>query len=223
MIERVEQWVRWPLWSWRNLAVTTVAVLVLFTAVGRLTTTAAAGSGAPRPVETVPVAVPDASTATGIPVPPATPAPTAMPAPTGMPAPTASARPSPTTTPGGSAGTGPSDPTAAAVAFVTEWTRGTTDQAAWLETLKPLTTAEYQASLATVDPARVPARKALDKGRLLSTSGSRSLVQVATDGGAMTVTLALRDGSWLVADIEPANQPPGAPTPALTARPTGTG
>lgn len=221
MIERVEQWLRWPLWSWRNLIITTLAALVLFTAVGRLTTTtAAAESAVSRPVETVPVPVPNRSSATA---PPATTAPV----------PTSSARPSPTTTSVGSAGTGPSapsgpsaaagDPTAVAVAFVTEWTRAAPDQGTWLAALKPLTTAEYQSSLATVDPARVPARRVLDKGKLLSTSGQRSQVQVATDGGTMTVILALRDGSWLVSDIEPANQPPGAPTPALTARPTPSG
>ena len=37
MIARLEQWIRWPLWSWRHLVVTVVAVLVLFTALGRLT------------------------------------------------------------------------------------------------------------------------------------------------------------------------------------------
>jgi len=46
-----------------------------------------------------------------------------------------------------------------------------------------------------VDPARVPATRTRDTGRLLSTSGQQSLVQVATNAGGMTVTLVLRTRS----------------------------
>ena len=62
----------------------------------------------------------------------------------------------------------------------------------------------------------MPATRSLDSGRLLSTSGQQSLVRVATDAGGMTVILVMVGGHWLVADIEPADQPPGATTPALT-------
>ncbi len=204
MIARVEQWIRWPLWSWRNLAVTVVAVLVVFTAVGRLTNGQASASGRPSSgaepvVPTGQVTAPTPSVA--VPSPAMAPVPTTE-RPTGTG--TSTGRPVATST-----------PSQVAVEFTRAWTRTTLDQATWLAGLKPFVTTEYLSSLSTVDPARVPASRVVDAGRELSTSGQQALVQVGTDGGAMTVTLVLRDGSWLVSDIEPTNQPPGAPTPSL--------
>ena len=209
MIARLEQWLRWPLWSWRNLFVSTIAVLVVFTAVGRLTTSSGPAQQPRSAAATVQVAVPAPSTAA-----PTTQSTVPVAAPATVPA-----------TPGGKSSTIPvtSAPPAGqpsapeiAVAFTTAWTRTTLDQPAWLAGLKPLATPEYLTALTTVDPARVPATRSLDSGRLLSTSGQQSLVRVATDAGSMTVTLVMIGGHWLVADIEPADQPPGASTPALT-------
>jgi len=239
MIARLEQWLRWPLWSWRNLTASLVAALVLFTAVGRLTTGSASrldrdpgqAAGTAPPRSTAPAAT-EPATSTGTPQ-PATPTAPAAQLPATSTDPTAAAAVTPTapTVVAGSAtegnritsrsstaapGADAPSPTGVALDFTKAWTRTTLAQPAWLAGLKPLVTAEYLATLSTVDPARVPATRAFDAGRLLSTSGQQSLVQVTTDVGGMTVTLVLRGGQWLVADIEPADQPPGATTPPLT-------
>jgi len=224
MIARLEQWLRWPLWSWRNLTVSTIAVLVLFTAVGHLTT----GSGSGPDSRTRNLAATPASTSPSATTPSSATSPASAAAPTSAAA--ASATPTTSAPAAGSAtGTNPSStpapgadaPTRVALEFATAWTRTTSAQTAWLAGLKPLVTAEYLTALSTVDPARVPATRTLDPGRLLSTSGQQSLVQVATDAGGMTVTLLQRAGQWLVTDIEPAAPPPGATTPPLS-RATGT-
>jgi len=109
------------------------------------------------------------------------------------------ARSGPGTTPIGSpsstATAGAETPTRVTLDFTTAWTRTTLAQPAWLAALKPLVIPEYLAALSTVDPARVPATRTRDTGRLLSTSGQQSLVQVATNAGGMTVTLVLRTRS----------------------------
>ena len=127
----------------------------------------------------------------------------------------------PIASPSSTATAGADAPTRVALEFATAWTRTTSAQPAWLAGLKPLVTPEYMTALSTVDPARVPATRTLDAGRLLSTSGQQSLVRVATDAGGMTVALVQRAGQWLVTDIEPAAPPPGATTPQLS-RATGT-
>ncbi len=219
MIARFEQWLRWPLWSWRNLTVSTIAVLVLFTAVGRLTT----GSGSGPDSRTRNVAATAASTSPSATTPLSATSPvSATPTTSATAAGSATGTspiisPSSTPAPGADAQT----PTRVALDFTTAWTRTTSAQPAWLAGLKPLVTPEYMTALSTVDPARVPATRTLDPGRLLSTSGQQSLVQVATDAGGMTVTLLQRAGQWLVTDIEPAAPPPGATTPPLS-RATGT-
>jgi len=239
MIARLERWLRWPLWSWRNLTASLVAALVLFTAVGRLTTGSASrldrdpgqAAGTAPTRNTAPAATAPA-TSTGAPQPATPTAPAAqLPATSTDPTAAAAVTPAAPTVGAGSAtegnritsrsstaapGADASSPTGVALDFTKAWTRTTLPKPAWLAGLKPLVTAEYLATLSTVDPARVPATRAFDAGRLLSTSGQQSLVHVATDVGGMTVTLVLRSGQWLVADIEPADQPPGATTPPLT-------
>lgn len=213
MIERLEQWTRWPLWSWRNLTVTVVAVLILFTGLGRLANGEpsaskgpASGGRAVAPTGESTVAAPTAP----VPSPStATTAPTTQPSTRGV-----TSNGSPSTT---------AAPTPVAVEFTRAWTRTTVDQAAWLAALKPFVTSDYFSVLSTVDPARVPASRVVDAGRELSSSGERATVQVGTDGGTMAVTLVLRDRVWLVSDIEPTNLPPGAPTPSLTPGSTATG
>ena len=228
MIARLEQWLRWPLWSWRNLTVCTIAVLVLFTAVGRLT--AGSGSGPdsrPRNVAATAASTsPSATTSLSATSPAsATPSTSAGPA---SATPTTSALAAGSTTgtnpiisPSSTPAPGADAPIRVALEFATAWTRTTSAQPAWLAGLKPLVTPEYMTALSTIDPARVPATRTLDAGRLLSTSGQQSLVRVATDAGGMSVTLVQRAGQWLVTDIEPAAPPPGASTPPLT-RSTGT-
>jgi len=230
MIARLEQWLRWPLWSWRNLTISTIAVLVLFTAVGRLTTGSGSGPDsrtrnvAATAASTSPSATPPLSaTSPASATPPTSAAPASATPTTSAPAAGSATgtnpiiSPSSTPAPGADAPT----PTRVALEFATAWTRTTSAQPAWLVGLKPLVTPEYMTALSTVDPARVPATRTLDAGRLLSTSGQQSLVRVATDAGGMTVTLVQRAGQWLVTDIEPAAPPPGATTPPLS-RATGT-
>lgn len=218
MIARLEQWIRWPLWSWRNLVVTVVAVLVLFTAVGRLTNDRASASGGPSAlpaaVATTPATGPTSSVPATIAGSPAT-------APSPGAAASTTLRPTAPATAGQPTTSG--TPTQVAVEFTRAWTRTTLDQATWLSGLKALVTPGYLSALSTVDPSRVPASRVVDSGRQLSTSGQQALVQVGTDGGAMTVTLVLHAPTWLVADIEPANLPPGAPTPTLTPTPAAKG
>lgn len=213
MIERLEQWIRWPLWSWRNLVVTVVAVLVLFTALGRLASGGPSASKGPasRAGAVVPTGEATAATPSApLPLPRSTTAVSTTQGPTG-------------------AGTGTGRPIAnatavqVAVEFTRGWTRTTVDQAAWLAALKPFVTGDYFSVLSTVEPARVPASRVVDAGRQLSASGERAIVQVGTDGGTMSVTLVLQDRVWLVSDIEPANLPPGAPTPSLTPGSAATG
>ena len=218
MIARLEQWVRWPLWSWRNLVVTVVAVLVLFTAVGRLTNDRASASGGPSARPAASATAPATGPISSVPPTIAGSTPTAPSTATAAPS---TLRPTASATTGQPAVTG--TPTQVAVEFTRAWTRTTLDQATWLSGLKPHVTADYLSALSSVDPGRVPASRVVDSGRQLSTSGQQALVQVGTDGGAMTVTLVLHAPTWLVADIEPANLPPGAPTPTLTPTPAAKG
>ncbi len=228
MIARLEQWLRWPLWSWRNLTVSTIAVLVLFTAVGRLTTGSGSGPDsrtrnvAATPASTSPSATTPLSATSPASATPPTSAAAAFATPTtSAPAAGSATGTNPIISPSSTPAPGADAPTRVALDFATAWTRTTSAQPAWLAGLKPLVTPEYMTALSTVDPARVPATRTLDTGRLLSTSGQQSLVRVATDAGGMTVTLLLRAGQWLVTNIEPAAPPPGASTPPLS-RATGT-
>ena len=218
MIARLEQWLRWPLWSWRNLTISTIAVLALFTAVGHLTTGSGSGPDS-RPRNVAATATPTSPSAT-------TTAPATTPASAMSPAAPASATPAtsalaarsgPGTTPIGSpsstATAGAETPTRVALDFTTAWTRTTLAQPAWLAALKPLVIPEYLAALSTVDPARVPATRTRDTGRLLSTSGQQSLVQVATNAGGMTVTLVLRTCSLGDRDPHCRWGRPGSPGP----------
>ena len=213
MIARLERWIRWPLWSWRNLTVTTVALLAIFTAIGRLTTTADLGAERPprNTVATVPTASPTETPASPAPATTAAPGTSAQASP-GQPGRPVAPQP------------GSRTPVEVAALFATAWAQPSASQATWLSDLEPLATPEFLASLRTVDPARVPASKVLDSGSLTSSGDQRATVRVATDAGGMTVTLVVvQSGKWLVADIAPADQPPGATTPPLSPSPTGRG
>src|SRR5689334_9271609 len=118
--------IRWPLWSWRNLAITTVAVLVVFAALGRLT-----GGSAPASDNSTAASTPPASNLAGRePTVPAT-VPHTSPATTST-APTSTS----TTAPATSASTGRS-PVKVATAFVTAWTHTTGGEAQWIDGMKP--------------------------------------------------------------------------------------
>lgn len=199
------QWARWPLWSWRNLAVSTLAVLVLFAVVGRLTSATASTNGAatdPAPAS-APVStsrasvrpVPDTSSRTG----------TAKPS--------VGATTSPSTADVSVAGK--DDAQTAAVRFVTAWATPDASAQTWLTMLRPLCTARFQVALETSDPGRVPASRVTGPARVRASS-SGALVTVPTDTGAVVVTVVREGEVWKVADIAPGDPPPGAATPTLT-------
>ncbi len=209
MIARLERWIRWPLWSWRNLLVSTAALLVVFTAVGRLTTSSDAGSAQQPQNAAAIIPTPTSTSSTFVPT-------TSPTQPATIPRTSASGKATISAAPP----VGSRTPVQVAASFVNSWARPAAVQASWLADLKPLVTPEYLATLGTVDPSRVPATTVLDAGTVVSATSERANVRVATDAGGMSVTLAVQSGQWLVTDIEPADQAPGAPTPALT--PTGT-
>ncbi len=204
MSPRMLQWVRWPLWSWRNLAVTTLAVLVLFAAIGRLTS---ATAGPPRAADTAASA--STSGTENVSVPTGTQTLTAE-----MPVTPSGAAASSRTDQDAEAGSGGTTEEVA-TKFVSVWARPDQPAMSWLAALTPLTTASFRESLSGSDPARVPASKVTGAARGQQ-SGSRALVTVPTDAGALEVSVVREGGQWKVADIAPADAPPGAPTPTLT-------
>ena len=207
MSPRMLQWARWPLWSWRNLAVSTLAVLILLALVGRLTSATASSSGAATD-----------------------------PAPGPTPLSTATSQASVEPVPGTSSMTGPATPSVgattsastaagsvvdkdgaqtAAVRFVTAWASPDASAQAWLTSLRPLCTAAFQLTLETSDPGRVPASRVTGTARV-GASSDGALVTVPTDAGAVVVSVVREGKVWKVADIAPGDPPQGAPTPTLT-------
>lgn len=186
---------RWPLWSWRNLSITAVLMLALLAVVGRATD----GQASARPAA-APAAPPtSASTQQTI---------------------SASPSPRPTTTGSTSApsASGPvtkQSATAVASAFVRAWSSdGSRD--AWYAAMGPWASPELLRSLASTDPAQVPADRVTGDGRLISSAKSSATVLVPTDGGDVLVTLTASGGAWKARDIAPADAPPAAETPSLT-------
>jgi hypothetical protein len=188
---------RWPLWSWRNLTITAVALLALLAFVGRATDGRASS---------LPAAAPATSTGTET---------AAAPQP---------ATQTPTTTPQSpSAPTPPpakpvakQSATAVATVFVRAWATDGATRDAWYSAMQPWASTELLRALASTDPAQVPADRVVADARLVSSSKTAAAVVVPTDGGDVQVTLAAEGGGWKVTDIAPADAPPAAETPSLT-------
>ena len=180
---------RWPLWSWRNLAITAFVVALLLAALGRLT-----AEGAPRP---------DASQATAATsvarpaVPGSTPAPSAS---------LGSATPEVVPV----AGEAPED---VAVAFVKAWARPDAEVEEWRAACQALSTGTFASALEAVPSASVPASRVLGASEILERSSRRAVVRVPTDGGAVHVELERAAEGWLVAGIEPEGLSPSASGP----------
>lgn len=195
--------VRWPLWSWRNLTVSAVALLALLAFVGNLTdgsSSASTSGAAPGGTATAPTA----------PSTPASTATTVSPSATGTPAPpTASS-----TVAQGSA-------TAVAGAFVAAWAQPDAAEAAWLEAMRPWATPKLLASFAGADPRQVPATRLTGDPALARTTASAATVTVPTDGGTVEVSLERSGAAWRAGAIAPADAPPGAETPSLGPAPAG--
>lgn len=197
---------RWPLWSWRNLVITTIATLALLAGVGRLTDTLSADSSSsssavgPSSAPTVPAASLPATS------PPSGPATTA--------APTTSAPLAATPASKGS-------PVDVATALVTAWAKPGEGESQWLAGMKPWATADLVSSMAGTDPTQVPATKVTGDAALRAIKARTATVSVPTDGGRVAVELVQQSGAWKADSLAPDDAPPGAPTPALGATTAG--
>ncbi|HKS43767.1 MAG TPA: hypothetical protein VJT49_01395 [Amycolatopsis sp.] len=78
--------------------------------------------------------------------------------------------------------------------------------AQWLDGLRPYTTEEYlAATMSTVDPANIPARK-VTGDPVVSISYTSSLqVVIPTDGPKLAVTVSRTDAGWRVSEYDQAN------------------
>lgn len=186
---------RWPLWSWRNLTITAVAVLVVMAALGRIT----------APQSSVAATVPAATPGVSSPSTPAVPA-------TDSPSTTASQSVSPGDS---TASVDPRSPVASAAAFAAAWVHTTAGQATWLAGMRPWSTASLLASLKGTDPRQVPASRVTGDAALLRTSGTSAVVSVPTDGGRIAVSMISTAGIWKANGLAPDDAPPGATTPSL--------
>ena len=196
---------RWPLWSWRNLSITVAGVLLVLFGMGRVIEPAKLTLATPH--------------APGV-----TAAHTPSPSTTGPSGSASSPAPVPSTTPATSAV--PAAPTNESVtrlatAFAQAWSSSGRSQQEWNGGIRPFVTPALAAGLAQTDPARVPATKVTGEAVLLTASATSAQVKVPTDGGSIVVTLRrASSGPWLVSDVAPAGQPPGALTPDLRPRPS---
>jgi hypothetical protein len=198
------QWsraVRWPLWSWRNLTITAIAVLLVLAALGRIT-----GSQDPSATPTEAAAAPVTASAPAPSV-SETFAPTTTATATATSVPTETAAPAPADSSG--------SPVTAASAFVTAWTHTTSGDAAWLAGMKPWATQSLLASLDGTDPSQVPASRVTGDAALVKTTGSTATVSVPTDGGRVAITMVSQSSSWKANGLAPDGAPPAAPTPSL--------
>ncbi len=233
-----ERWwvaaLRWPLWSWRRLALTMVGALVLAWAAGLLQ--GALAEGPRRPALAAASSGPDSASSSGTTVPglgsatlPGS-ADAAFPSSAGL---VSSTSPPPaagsTADATGRAGQGSArsargvDPgarepaAAAARRFVVAWARPDLPAAQWFSELSGLCTPRLAALLANTDPARVPAGRVLDPAptatadAVAAPTGSTVEVGVATDAGRIRVQLVATRTGWLAESVAPDSQPPGGP------------
>ena len=209
MTGRASKVLRWPLWSWRNLSVTTAAVLLVFYGMGRVVEPAKIRIPALHVSSaTVSPAVSSLSASKSSTV-ASSPDPVAVPS-TKLPSPVLGAP-------------GSESVTRVAAAFAEAWSSSGRSQQEWTSGIQAFVTPALAAGLAQTDPARVPATKVTGEALLLTASVTSAQVRVPTDGGSILVTLT-RTASrpWQVSDVAPVGQPSGAPTPNLRPAPTPT-
>ncbi|MDQ3403601.1 MAG: hypothetical protein M3548_09430 [Actinomycetota bacterium] len=72
----------------------------------------------------------------------------------------------------------------------------------WLDGLRPYTTEEYIAVMATVDPANVPAREITGAPRSRTSFEKSVDAEVPTDRGNLRITVIRTDQGWRVANYE---------------------
>ncbi|GAA6525678.1 hypothetical protein [Intrasporangium sp. DVR] len=200
MSDNLNRALRWPLWSWRNLAITVVSLFVVIALIGRVSS--AVGSEGEEPAQVTSTVAPESTES----------APTVMP----------STEPIATTTQTSAAvvaarpGT---DCLSSAARFLHEWMQSDRPQKVWLAAMAPYATPAFLEELRSVDPANVPATKVEGEPRLVGQNGDLPIARITTDGGHLDVVLAPTGSACLVGDIRPTDDVPGAPTPVLTATP----
>ncbi len=173
-------WWRWPLWSWRNLAVTVIGAALLVAGVGRLSE-----GGGSESVAAEPAAIETADTASIA----SSPSPRQS---------TASALPTPSTTP-----VTPESPEEVAVAFVRVWARPDAADEEWQASCQALSTTRFASALDAATSAAVPASRVDGDTEVLRRSDGAASVRVPTDGGAVHVALQQTPAGWRVDGIEP--------------------
>lgn len=72
----------------------------------------------------------------------------------------------------------------------------------WLDGLRPYTTEEYMAVLATVEPANVPATRVTGDPEATTSYGRSVEADVPTDGGVVRLTVIDTGTGWRVANYE---------------------
>jgi hypothetical protein len=201
MTGRASKVLRWPLWSWRNLSVTTAAVLLVFYGMGRV-------------VEPAKISI------STFHVPTVTSSPTASsPSPSKSTTASSPGPETPPSTPSSStdlSASGSESVTRVATAFAQAWSSSGRSQQEWTSGIQAFVTPALAAGLAQTDPARVPATRVTGEALLLTASATFARVRVPTDGGSIVVTLTrAASRPWQVTDVAPVGQPSGAPTPNL--------
>lgn len=198
MSDNLNRALRWPLWSWRNLAITVVSLFFVVALIGRVSS--AVGSEGEEPARLTSTVAPESKE----------PAPTVIP----------STEPITTQTPGTVVAAGPvTDCLSSAALFLHEWMQSDRPQKVWLGAMAPYATPAFLEELRSVDPANVPATRVEGEPRLVGQDGDLPIARITTDGGRLDVVLAATGSACLVGDIRSTDDVPGAPTPVLTATP----
>lgn len=204
---------RWPLWSWRNLSITSVVALAVLAGVGQLTTHPGSGATAASTVASVSPTPTRAGPATTPTAPPASRPSTVSSVSATSPTPGTATAAIPLTT----------SPIQVATAFADAWTTTTNGESAWLAGMSRWATGRLVDSLRGTDPTQVPATTVTGDAALVSTTGKTAQVSVPTDGGRIAVSLVAQGSSWKADALAPDDAPPAAPTPDLGAQPSTTG
>lgn len=175
---RTECW-RWALWSWRNVAVTTVVTVVVFAGAGRVLSLGEPTS--PRGSD-----YPSASAASAD-----DPSPTTSP-----PLSAASVPPA-----------APVRPEEVSLSFVRVWARPDAVDPVWRTECAAYATDGFAKVLSTATSGSVAASRVVGDAEILERTESEATVRVTTDGGAVLVRLLHERETWRVDDIEPEQAP----------------
>ncbi len=182
---------RWPLWSWRNLAITCLAILGLLFAIGQAMASTAPAS---------PIQVDSPGTGS-----------TAVP----------SADRSATSAVRNDAGVGPTPaaprPTSSAptavTRFLTAWIRPS--GLASPDALSAVVTPRLLGTLPGGGVAQLPVSRVYGSPVPGAHTPTSQAFAVSTDAGRLTVTAVLVPGGWLVDDVRVGDVAPAAPVPSI--------